>query len=433
MTHRTAFIAGAMPSLAVPALALPALALPALLLLLAPAPAHAQERLVGSRSVAIGASFERLSFGDAGLSQAAFAGLDTTRVRQADQLTIPISASSPLGGSWRLDLTTLYGSGRVGYNRQGAGAGTGTATLSGLSDVRIRATGRLLRDNVVLTLGVNAPSGRTSLDAFQFSALRVLAAPAIGLGSAPVGAGLSGTVGIVFAQQIGAWAVAYGSSYEARGRYQPVAALTAGTGSADFLPGGVLRASLGGDRLLGPHRLSVAAGLDVFADDRLRGPDFGDSAAQGDVSAETRVRLGPVVSGEVQLQLATTRLRELQTFAAYRWRAPFARNGRTVEQSSGSYVDAGVRAVVPWQTGRDLVLSSDLRWHSGLGVDQGLPTAGVTSGTVTAGVQFTRGLLAVQPYVRGQVGSLRQRSPIAATVTQSFFGAGGGLVVVTRF
>jgi hypothetical protein len=83
--------------------------------------------------------------------------------------------------------------------------------------------------------------------------------------------------------------------------------------------------------------------------------------------------------------------------------------------------------------GRDLILGLDGRWHSGLGVDQGLPTSGVTSGSLTAGVQFTRGLLAVQPYVRLQAGSLRQRAALVQSSAQSFVGTGGGLVVVTRF
>ncbi|MCU0617613.1 MAG: hypothetical protein MUD17_11120, partial [Gemmatimonadaceae bacterium] len=41
---------------------------------------EAQERLITTRSVAVGASYDRVMFGGAGLSQAAFAGVDTTRI-----------------------------------------------------------------------------------------------------------------------------------------------------------------------------------------------------------------------------------------------------------------------------------------------------------------------------------------------------------------
>lgn len=400
-------------------------------LALLPMSLQGQERLVGTRSVAVGGSWERVTFGGAGLSQAAFAGLDTTRVPRATQITLPIAASSPITDGWRLDVTALYGSGHVAY-RTPTGQ-TERAALGGVSDVRLRATGALLRDNVVLTIGLNAPSGRTALDGAEFSALRVLAAPALGFASAPVGAGLSGTVGVVVAQQVGSWAVAYGTSYEARGRYQPVAALIAGTGTADYLPGGVVRASLGADRLVGPHRLSLAASADVFADDRLRTGVVGDSSLVGLPGGEARVRLGPVLSADAQLIIAAPRVRELVAYSAYRWRAPFALDGRTVERSSGQYVEAGVRTVIPWGTGRDAIVAADGRWHSGLGVDQGLPTSGVTSGSVTTGMQFSRALLSIQPYVRAQVGSLTQRAARVSPVTQSFVGVGGGLVVVTRF
>lgn len=394
----------------------------------------AQERLVGSRSVGSAASFEHITFGGAGLVQSGFAGLESTRVLSAQQFTLPVTASLPIGNGWRLDVTTLFASGSVTFTDSASGTNR-SASLSGMSDVRARATGRLLRDAVLLTVGVNAPTGRTSLNGSQFSALRTLSAPALGMGSSPVGAGLSGTVGIIVAQQLGDWALAYGTSYELRGEYQPVAALTAGSESADFLPGGVFRASLGADRLIGAHRLSLAAAADVFADDRLRGVPVSDatgsSGSEGD--GESRVRLGPVLSGDAQLLIATSRLRELRTYAAYRWRAPFARDGRTVERSSGQYVEAGVRAVLPWGRMRDLILATDARWHSGLGVDQGLPTAGVTSASASVAVQYTRGLLSVQPFARAQVGQLRQRAALVPDDGQSFLGIGAGLVIVSRF
>ncbi len=394
----------------------------------------AQERLVGSRSVGTAASFESITFGGGGLVQSGFAGLESTRVLSARQFTLPVTASSPLGNGWRLDVTTLFASGNVTFTDSVSGT-TRSASLAGMSDVRARATGRLLRDAVLLTVGVNAPTGRTSLTGSQFSALRTLSAPALGMGSSPVGAGLSGTVGIVVAQQLGDWALAYGTSYELRGQYQPVAALTAGSESADFLPGGVFRASLGADRLIGAHRLSLAAAADVFADDRLRGVPVSDpDQSSGDGgNGESRVRLGPVLSADGQLLIATSRLRELRTYAAYRWRAPFARDGRTVERSSGQYVEAGIRAVVPWRRTRELILATDARWHSGLGVDQGLPTAGVTGASASAAVQFTRGLLSAQPFVRAQVGQLRQRAALVPAEGRSFNGLGGGLVIVSRF
>ena len=145
------------------------------------------------------------------------------------------------------------------------------------------------------------------------------------------------------------------------------------------------------------------------------------------------MRLGPVFSADAQLQIAAPRVRELLAYTSYRWRAPVARDGITVERSSGQYVDAGVRTVLPLGARRDLVLSTDARWHSGLGVDLGLPTAGVTSGTATVGVNLRRSLLSMQPYIRAQVGSLSQRTATVNKPSQSFSGAAIGLVVTSRF
>jgi len=396
----------------------------------------AQERLVGTRSAGAAMSFEEVTFAGAGLSQATFNGLDSTRIKRVRQFTLPVTAAMPLGDRWRIDLTTLYSTGSVTYSDATAASGTRTATLSGISDVRLRATGRVLRDGLIVTVGLNAPTGRTSLSLSEFSALRILSAPALGLGSAPVGSGPSGTLGFVLPRKVGDWAMAFGASYEYRGRYQPIAALTAGSSSADFTPGGVVRASMSADRTIAANRLSVAVAADVFAEDKLKSA-LADGAAgnggSGGSQSVASVKLGPVFSADAQMQFAVTRLREFLAYAAYRWRAPFARDGITVDRSSGQYLETGVRAAVPLAAGRDLVLATDARWHSGLGIDLGLPTSGVLSGAASVGLNVRRGLLTLQPYVRVQGGSLTQHTPTVNKPTQGFAGATAGLVFSSRF
>jgi len=403
-------------------------AVAALALAAAPVASPAQERLVGSRSVGLGASFEEIRFGDGGLRQYNFAGVDSARVRGVRQFSSPISTAVSIGSSWRVDVTALYASATVTYRHAGQGGALRSSTLRGVSDARVRATGTLIPDLLVLTAGVNVPTGRTSLSNSEFGVLRILASPSLGLGSTPVGAGASGTMGLVVARRLGPWAVAMGGSYEHRGQYQPVAALVAGAPSADFQPGGVMRASVTGDRLVGQHQLTVALATDVFASDELR-----TAAVTGAAAGRTLVRLGPVYSGDVQVLFAVPRFRQFLTYASYRWRAPFSRDGKQVTQSSGQYLDAGVRASVAAGPQRDVVFGADARVHSGLGVDEGLPTSGVASGGVSAGLELRRGLLSVQPYVRAQSGVLRQRGAAPGTPSQAFGGFGSGVVAVTRF
>ncbi|MEQ1691568.1 MAG: hypothetical protein ABMA00_09800, partial [Gemmatimonas sp.] len=306
--------------------------------------ANAQERLVGNQSAGAGLSYEHIRFGGSGLRQFNFAGLDSSRITGVRQMSMPITTAFALGSSWRVDVTALYASATVSYRDASNASDRRSTTLSGVSDVRIRATGTLIADLLVATVGINAPTGRTSLTNREFGVLRIMAAPSLGLGSTPVGAGASGTMGLVVARRVGPWAMALGGSYEYRGSYQPVAALVAGAPSADFQPGGVVRASVTADRTVGPHRLSVALAADVFSDDELRTPSPGSGAAGP--SASTIVRLGPVFSGDVQMLFSVPRFRQFMGYASIRRRAPFSRDGKSVTKSSGQYLDGGVRAAL---------------------------------------------------------------------------------------
>lgn len=392
---------------------------------------EAQERLIERRSLGAGGSSDVIAFGGDGLFQAAFADLDSARITGVRQTTLPIALATALGPEWRLDVTALYAHGRVTYRDAATNGAERVATLAGLSDVRLRATGRFLTDALTLTVGVNAPSGRTDLSGSQFSALRVLAAPALALGSTPVGSGPSGTVGLVLARQGGPWHLAFGASYEHRGKYQPVAALTAGAPSTDFRPGGVVRASFGAERTVGAHRLALALSTDVFAEDQLRGSS--DASRSTPDATLAAVQLGPVVTGDAQLQVASQALRDVVVYGSWLWRAAYARDGVTAEGTSGTYLEAGARAAYPLRPRTHLVVGTGARWHSGLGVDEGLTTSGLRSADVTVGLRAQRGVVSFQPFVRGQGGSLRARSATAPDRLQSFGGITTGLVLQTRF
>lgn len=396
----------------------------------------AQDQLVARHSAGFGTSFESVQFGGSGLRQFNFNGLDSARISGVTQVSAPITGAWTLSDRWRVDVTALYARATVKYHDAATPARAQTATLSGVSDMRLRATGELIPDRLVLTAGINAPTGRTALTGAEFGVLRIVAAPGLGMGSTPVGAGASGTLGLVFARRLGPWSVAVGGSYEHRGTYQPVAALVAGSESAEFRPGGVFRTSVTGDRTVGAHRLTLAFAADVFAKDELDAPRNavgGSTIATGASIASTTVRLGPVVSADAQMLLSVPRFRQFMAYSSFRWRAPFLRDGSTVKNSSGQYLDSGIRGALSLGPNRDFILGVDTRLHAGLGVDQGLPTSGVASGGLSAGVEIRRSLMFVQPYVRAQGGVLRQRGVGPDAPTQSFTGFGLGVVAIARF
>ncbi len=390
-----------------------------------------QERLVARQSAGFGMSYETVQFGGSGLMQGNYAGLDSVRISSVRQHTLPVTTGLAFGTT-RFDLTALYSSSTVNYRDAAISSGARSATLEGISDIRVRATSVFIDSKLVLTMGINIPTGLTSLSEGEFAVLRIVAAPGLGLGSTPVGAGASGTMGVVVARKLGPWSVALGGSYEYRGSYQPVAALVAGAPSANFQPGGVLRGSVTADRTIGPHRLSAALSADVFSEDELRSPSAPGTTSSTAASSAI-VQLGPVFSADFQMQFAAPRFRQLLAYSAYRYRAEYSRDGAVVTNSNGQYLDSGLRAAIGLGPQRDLILGLDSRLHTGLGVDEGLPTSGVASGGASVGVEWRRGLMSVQPYVRGQGGVLQQRGLNPAPPSQSFGGLAIGLVAVTRF
>jgi hypothetical protein len=351
----------------------------------------AQERLVGARTAAAAPTFEVWSFGGGGAPQAGAGPGDTVRVRRVAQWSVPVSASVPLGAGWSVDVGGAYAAGEVRL----AGA-AGRYRLAGLSDVKVRATGRVAGDGVVVTLGLNAPTGRVSLGQEQVQALRVLAAPALALQAPALGTGAAATAGVVLARRLGDWGVAGGASYEYRGRYQPVAALVAGAPAVDFAPGDAVHLSLGADGGVGPHRTALAVTADLFTPDELR-------EGAGTLGA-TRVRLGPVLTAEWQLRLAAPRFRELTLSVAERYRAPYRRDGGAVAGSSGHYVEGGIRGVVAAPARGGVVVGLDLRHHTGFAADRNLATARATLGGATLGWQQPLGTFRVQATARAQGG-----------------------------
>lgn len=408
-------------------LVMPGLAVAALTLSL-PSVASAQDRLIGTGVLAVGGTVDAIRFGGVGFQQPGTMGRDSVRLKQIEQFSVPVSLALPLGTAWTVDVQSAFTYQRLTYApKLGAGTTEQTSTLYGPTDVRIRATGRLFNDALVLTGGVNAPTGQTELDASALTVLRATAAPALGLGAAPVGAGPSGTAGLVLAKQMLGWAVAIGGSYEMRGKYQPIAAIAAGAPSTDFQPGNVIRGSVGLDRLIGGHRFSVTGAVDLYDDDELRNPALPSSAP-----AVSTIRLGPIFTTDAQIQFAVPRLREFVLWGVNRYRTRYERDGVEVAGTSGNYFDGGLRTSIPISATTDILFTGDGRVHSGLAINQGLATSGVISGGGTIGLVKRAGALTFQPYLRGQGGQLRPRIVGTAPRT-AFYGASAGLVIVTRF
>jgi len=382
-------------------------------------PVAGQGRLVGTRTVSGGPVYETWSFGD-GVPQPTIDNTTTARVTGASQWSVPVAVVVPFGARWKFDLSGAYASGQVTLDGNDPALDTDGYALSGPTDMKLRVTGPLAGENLLVTLGVNAPTGKTGLDDEELSALRVLAAPALAFPTPALGTGFGGTTGLVFARQMGGWAWALGASYEFRGKYNPIAALQAGAGNTDLNPGDGVHLSLGGDGLLGSNGMTLALGADFFTADEFT---FG-----GQAQSRRTVRLGPVYSAEWQLRLAAARARELTVYAVDRYRSKFTQDGAAVAGSSGNYLDAGLRAVWAASPSLGILTAVNARHHTGLSVDNSLVTAAVASGGATLGLVVGTGGATVQPFVRVQAGQLDTGGD-----KTSITGFGGGVSLGASF
>jgi len=335
-----------------------------------------------------------------------------------------MAASIGFGERWTFDASTAYSSGTVKLRAADPSLGTDHYSLSGLADVRARLSARLVGDNVIATIGANLPTGATELDPEQFAALRVLAAPALAMQTPALGTGFGGTAGLVFSKQVGAWAWAVGASYELRRSYTPVA-FAAGALGPDIDPGDALHLSLGADGFIGQSGMTLAFSTDLFGDDRLEPALPAGATEVGTVST----RLGPIFTLDWQLRVAAPRLRELTLYVVDRYRSDYERAGRPVDESSGNYADAGVRAIFPLSPATGVLSIVSVRHQTGLKSDSTLATAATAGGGLTLGlVRAFGGGYSVQPYVRAEYGRIK-----SVDATAGATGLSGGVSFGRRF
>ena len=158
----------------------------------------------------VGGEFYTASFG---------AGLGTKSV---SEMVVPIGFILPIGQRFSLDAGTYV----VRAEREDETGATNS--ISGITDITLRAGYQVVPDAVALTVAVNAPTGQATLDTAQ---LYVAGATATDLIPFPVtnfGSGFNVTSGLAVAVPVGGWAIGAAGSYRYNGEYTPLRD-TAGT------------------------------------------------------------------------------------------------------------------------------------------------------------------------------------------------------------
>jgi hypothetical protein len=382
----------------------------AVLLGLLPSTGEAQVRLVDRRTVSVSPAYVRWSFETE-------VEADSLAVTAVDQLSIPFALSFSLARNWRLDASAAYTRGTV--TATGASGAAASLSIDGLTDAKLRLVGRMARERLWLTLGVNLPTGHTALSNEEAAAIRVVGAPALRMTTPVLGSGTGFTAGMVYTLTAGRWAVGLGASFELRGTYTPLdATLAGGTNTVvDLDPAKAVHLSIGIDGIVGQGRMSLLVAGDAFGTDLVT-IRSGDGATQ----AESEYRFGPTLGVSWQYRLATARFRELRFSTAVRHRSAFEEgDGGKVSGSSGTVVNGAIAATIGGASGVGIVLGLDGFLDSGLEVDNTVATAAMTSAAFTLGLELPRGQITLLPFVRGTLGRLDSG---ATTTTATALAAG---------
>ena len=140
------------------------------------------------------------------------------------------------------------------------------SNLSGPTDTQLRANYTLGQDLMVLTAGVNLPTGSATLQPAEFDAATRIGSDFLTFPVSGFGSGFGVTGGLAVARPLGMWNVGFGASMRHAGEYEPFSD-GAGT-TTKFQPGPEYRARLGVDHPFGTGRISVGFTYSKFGDDR---------------------------------------------------------------------------------------------------------------------------------------------------------------------
>lgn len=182
--------------------------------------------------------------------------------RSVTQVAMPLVVLLPLGERFSMDISTAFATSQVKADDSVA------SEISGLTDTQIRANYRFGADNVLLTFGVNLPTGQYGVETDQLEAAGQIGNDFLSYPISSMGNGLAMTGGVAFALPAGSWNLGAGASARKSTEF---AVFTDTASEYRFTPADEYRLSLNADRPAGDG--AVAFGLTYSS--------FGEDAADG--------------------------------------------------------------------------------------------------------------------------------------------------------
>jgi hypothetical protein len=189
--------------------------------------------------------------------------------QRVSQLAIPLFVITPITSRFSIDVGTAFA--MVSMERDAEdGSGnpiTVTSELSGLTDTQLRANYTFGQDFVVVTAGVNAPTGSSTVEPEELEAATLIGSDFLTFPISGFGSGLGFTGGVAVARPMGSWNVGFGASIRHSTEYEPGFRNSSGA-SLKFQPGAEYRARIGADRPFGTGRVTLGFTFSKFGDDK---------------------------------------------------------------------------------------------------------------------------------------------------------------------
>src|SRR5262249_36144078 len=126
------------------------------------------------------------------------------------EFSVPVYVLVPVTSMFNIDLGSAFANSQVQQTVNGTKT---TSTISGLTDTQIRANLSLGTDFIVITGGVNLPTGKSTVPQSQLAAAGFIGSDFLAFPISSMGNGFGGTGGIALAQAIGGgWNIGLGLS-----------------------------------------------------------------------------------------------------------------------------------------------------------------------------------------------------------------------------
>lgn len=183
------------------------------------------------------------------------------------QLAVPLFVVVPIMPALTVDVGTSFAMVQHEVTRLIAGIPTTTKSeLSGLTDTQIRANYAFGQDFVVVTAGLNLPTGSATVDPSELEAASRIGSDFLTFPISGFGSGFGMTGGAAVARPMGSWNFGFGASVRRSSEYEPF--LIAPDTALKFTPGPEYRARLGMDHPFGTGRMSFGLTYSKFGDDK---------------------------------------------------------------------------------------------------------------------------------------------------------------------